>query len=412
VCAPSLRFNLVANEGFADWTPTLCELRMSNELSKKFSLLGAALAASLAACSGSGTETTQTLVVSPRGNDSNAGTEAAPFRSLKQALSVAKPGNRVQLENGSYDQASGETWAYTPSADVTITGDAEEQTLLQAPPRGSAGNLAALEAGSGLTLENVSLVGFDVGVDVAATARVSVHHVVIRDGRTAVQITGGDCAIDIADTTLSIVEGDGAALKLSDSSQPNQVSLEHASVTGGVFVTDDAATLSIADSQLDGNLSNAGVNFSGATLDIERSQIRALAAPYGISLRRGALSLSEASVEGGNYAVYQLSGSSKLRKSQLSSYASIGFYFAAGQVDLGTQAEAGNNAFTGRSGSSSAFGIYVDTGTAPVTSSNTSFDGVVPPAGVVQAGDAEIAQPGEYFITPGQSMQFFDVAEP
>ena len=70
------------------------------------------------------------------------------------------------------------------------------------------------------------------------------------------------------------------------------------------------------------------------------------------------------------------------------------------------------NAFVGREGASGAFGIYVDNGAAPATASNTSFDGVTPPASVVQAGQSEIAEPGAYFVTPGQRLTFFRVAEP
>jgi Protein of unknown function (DUF1565) len=384
---------------------------MSNPPSK-FSLLGAVLAASVSGCSGSGVERTPTLVVSPRGVDSNAGSAAAPFRSLKQALKVAQAGDSIRLENGIYSQASGETWAYAAAQDVTIAGEDAARTLLQAPPTDATSLVVALLASAKLTLENLSLTGFDVALDVQTPAQVSLQHVVIRDGRSGVQVDGNDCKLEIADTTLSILDGDGTALKLSDSSQRGQIRLERDTVTGGVFVADPSAALSIDDTTIDGNASNAAVNFSGAMLDIARSQIRAAAAPYGISLRSGALSLSETSVEGGNYALYQLTGSSTLRKTQLLSYASIGLYFAGGHVDLGTETEAGDNELTGRAGSSNAFGIYVDTGTAPVTCSNTSFDGVVPPAGTVQADAQEIAQPGQYFITPGQSMQFFDVATP
>ena len=58
-----------------------------------------------------------------------------------------------------------------------------------------------------------------------------------------------------------------------------------------------------------------------------------------------------------------------------------------------------------------AFGIYVATGTQPATASDTSFNGVTPPASVVQAGERELAEPGAYFLTPGQRVTFFRVAD-
>jgi len=385
----------------------------------KFSLLGATAVACLVGCSGATAEPAPGLLVSPRGLDSNAGSESAPFRSLKQALLVAKPGDTVRLENGTYDAADGETWDYAAAAGVTISGESAEQTLLQAPlpdggfvpdmPVAAESQVIALQASSKLTLQNLSLVGFYQGLEFTAPAQVALRHVVIRDGITALQILASDCQVELEDTTLSILEGEGSALKLIDTSQGGQISLKRATVTGGVFVAGADAKLSIDDSTLDGNSKNAAVNFAGATLEIAGSRLRSAAAPYAISMHGGALSLEGTSVEGGNYALYQLGGSSKLRNTQLLNYASIGLYFAAGNLDLGTAIEAGNNSLTDRGGGTEALGIYVDTGTAPVTSSNTSFDGVVPPAGTVQAGVDEIVAPGEYFITPGQSMQFFDV---
>src|SRR5882757_9566913 len=99
----------------------------------KLSVFGAVALACLAGCSGATPEPTPAFVVGPRGLDSNAGTKSAPFRSLKQALLVAKPGDTVQLENGTYDEADGETWDYAAADGVTIAGEDAEQTLLQAP---------------------------------------------------------------------------------------------------------------------------------------------------------------------------------------------------------------------------------------------------------------------------------------
>ncbi len=298
------------------------------------------------------------IVVSPRGDDDATGTATAPFRTLKRALATAMPGSTIRLENGTYDAANGEVWDYQ-TRDITLEGESTASTILSGPVLGEAGFSArALRAGGNLQLRGLSLVGFDLALVVESPA-----------------------TVEIAD----------------------------ASVRGGVFVSDPSSSLSIAGSTLEGNALNAAVNFAGSKLDITGSQIHAGAAPYAVSLRAGSLSLSASNVDGGNYGVYQLAGASTLRQAQVSDYSSIGLYFASGVVDLGSAIEAGDNAFVGRAGSDS-FGVYVD-GTAPVTCSNTSFDGVVPAAGTVQAGATEIAEPGRYFITPGQSMLFFDAPE-
>ena len=139
------------------------------------------------------------------------------------------------------------------------------------------------------------------------------------------------------------------------------------------------------------------------------SHFNALTAPYGIGLRAGTMSLEDVTVQGNQYSVYQIAGTSKLRNTKLQGYSSIGFYFAKGDLDLGTATDAGDNLFLAAS-STDTFGIYVDTDTSPLSCSNTSFDGVFPPTGVVQAGLAGLlTQPGEYILTPGKAITFFSV---
>ncbi len=313
----------------------------------------------LSACSGApAPRSDSAIVVDTRGNDSGAGTVASPFRTLKRALSVATAGATIRLEAGDYSSSSDEGWDYTVPEGVTLRGDSAQSTRLLGP---AADGGPALVASDGLRLEQLQLTGFD----------------------TALEQT-----------------------------EPGEVTLSQVRLGGDVLVDAPGSTLHVEGSELEGGTASGAVNFSGAQLDIQGSDLRAGASPYGISLRAGALTLTDSSISGGNYGVYQLSGSSSLRRTELSDYASIGFYFASGALDLGSDTEAGDNAFVNRTGASGAFGIYVDTGSQPATASNTSFNGVTPPASVVQAGDSEIAEPGEYFLTPGERLTFFRVAEP
>jgi hypothetical protein len=343
-------------------TPSEGMARRRHSTSAVAATVAWALPTLLCGCSGSaGTAAppdSSAIVVSPSGDDTAAGNAAAPFRTLKRALAAATPGSTIQLRDGTYDAASGETWQYEVPSDVTLTGESRAATILSGS--GSAdGALAptALRASGNLQLRSLSLVAFQPGLDVATSAHIEIHD---------------------------------------------------AALLGGVMVNDASSSLSIDGSTLEGT--NAAVNFAGTRLDIKDSQIHAGTGAYGISLRAGTLTLTDSSIDGGNYGVYQLAGKSTLRRANITDYASIGLYFANGAVDLGRATEAGDNAFVGRAGTN-GFGIYVDTDTTPVTCSNTSFDGVVPPAGTVQAGTTEIAEPGAYFITPGQRMQFFDVPE-
>lgn len=146
-----------------------------------------------------------------------------------------------------------------------------------------------------------------------------------------------------------------------------------------------------------------------AELTLEGVTIRSTPdAAYGISLQAGRLTLDDCDISGGRYGLYQLAGSSRLRRTELTDYGSIGLYLAEGSLDLGTASEAGDNAFSAPT-NTDGFGLYVDTGAAPISASNTSFNGVMPPAGVVRADARDVAAPGAYLLTPGVSIAFFRV---
>ena len=84
------------------------------------------------------------------------------------------------------------------------------------------------------------------------------------------------------------------------------------------------------------------------------------------------------------------------------------FYLAQGTLDLGTATEPGDDSFSSSTTGPTVFGLYVDGVTQPVTSSNTTFNGVEPPAGTQAAPAADpIAVPGEYFINDGTTMSFW-----
>ena len=298
------------------------------------------------------------IVVSPRGNDSASGNAAAPFRSLKRALATAKSGSTIRLESGTYAAESGETWDYELPSNITLLGEDTATTILAAPATSTDGAvLKAFRASGDLRLQKLSLIGFQHSLDVEVTA---------------------------------------------------QVEIDDAELHGDVFINAAGSSLTLERVSIEGK--NAAINFFGESLSIADSELHAGTGSYGISLRSGTLSLMSSSVEGGNYGVYQLAGASRLRQARIIDFGSVGFYLAAGSLDLGSATESGDNAFEGRA-NTEAFGLYVDTGTAPVTCSNTSFNGVVPPAGTVQADTADVSEPHQYVITPGQSVQFFDAAK-
>jgi len=374
------------------------------------------------------------ITVGPAGDDASLGTRSAPFRSLKQALLVAGAGDTCLLQNGTYAATSGETWGYALPEPLTIEGESFAQTILEGPEQTSPGapqaGTPALAPSADLSLAQLSLTGFDVAVAATGPAQLSLQDVVI-DGKSGVvaegdgsslKLTGGSidasdfavqlgdtcsgCSLSIDSTTLT-ESGDGPVVQVSKAAQHSQLSLTQAQIVGGVLVLDPTATVTLSGGVLTGGGVAPGLDFAGATLEANGSAFRAASAPYGLSLRAGTISLSDATVEGNQYGVYQLGGSSKVRGSKISGYASIGIYFATGNMDLGTATEAGNNTFVG--GSDNAYGIYVDTNTSPPTCSNTSFDGMVPDPGMVQAGIDLLFAPSEYVLAATKTITFFRV---
>jgi nitrous oxidase accessory protein NosD len=72
------------------------------------------------------TQYAKTWVVSPKGDDSAAGSADAPFRSINKAVSVAGPGDLVRVLAGTYDERvviGAKAKAGTESAKITLQGE-------------------------------------------------------------------------------------------------------------------------------------------------------------------------------------------------------------------------------------------------------------------------------------------------
>lgn len=96
--------------------------------------------------------------VSPTGSDSNPGTQAAPFRSIEHAASVAGPGTTVHVAPGTYTQEVYTDVSGTASAPITFVSDTRWGARL-AP--------SAVDAHSGYSIwyndgTYVNIVGFNI----------------------------------------------------------------------------------------------------------------------------------------------------------------------------------------------------------------------------------------------------------
>jgi hypothetical protein len=378
------------------------------------------------------------ITSAPAGADTNVGTDDAPFRTVKRAVEVAGTGDTIQLLDGLYDAKAGETWSYTLPASLTIVGQSMAATNLFGPLEdgASAPGTIGFLAPAGLAMKNLTLSSFDTAVAASGPGALTLDDVVVRDGQTAavradaagvtVTVTGGalgaqqdaillgdhctPCALEVTNASLSGGLTDGHTVEISLKAAGSQAILRQVDVHGDLSVLADAATLSVSASSIkeSGTDARGTINFGGRALDVTDSTITLNADNFGINFGGETLTLSGVTIEGGHYGVYQLQGSAKLRGTKIRDYGYIGYYLAQGDLDLGTATEPGDDAFSSGATGPAVFGLYVDGITHPVTSSNTTFNGVEPPAGTQAAGVAEpLAVPGEYFLNNGKTMSFW-----
>ncbi|MEA2695956.1 MAG: hypothetical protein QOI66_227 [Myxococcales bacterium] len=408
------------------------------------------------------------ITASPAGadGDANWGSAAAPFRTLKRALAVAGPGDTVNLLDGLYDGASGESWDYQTPPQVSIVGQSRAGTILRGPagaggspdPPSPSPSISGVRPGDGLTLRTLSLAGFQHAVSVEVTAAVTLDEVDITGAQdeaiviapaaqgstltvqgaawsivstaasgisadapgAAVTVNGGTikaahhgiafgehcaaCRLDLQGTAVTSGGDDNHAVFVlaSDTALGTRTEVASAIFNGDIFVDDSSATLSVTGTSVVEAFANNGIYFNGAQLAVKDSTITVTSPYYGVQLQGGVMTLSGVTIDGGTYGIYHSAGTATLRGTTIKNFAYVGYYLSTGDLDLGTKDETGGNTF---SGPDNGYGLYVARlGPAkPVTCSNTSFNGELPlPGDVTGAVDLK----GRFFINVGEVVSF------
>jgi hypothetical protein len=126
----------------------------------------------------------------PIGVDSDDGTFAAPYRSLKQALSVAGSGDTVQLLDGTYDAADGEDWKAALPDKLTLVGETTDGTVVNGFAVGVPTNAYPLVPLGDATIGTLTVQGFANAVHLHAPGNVSLTDVVLAAS------TGYDVALE------------------------------------------------------------------------------------------------------------------------------------------------------------------------------------------------------------------------
>lgn len=145
----------------------------------------------------------QIIYVDPRsGNDQNGqGNQNSPFKTITQALMIAKPKSLIMLNSGTYNEQSGETFPLILTNQVTIQGNPKLQGR-NINIEGSGFFLSRTAAGQNVTIAAIDKAGGIMGVTVtnphnrghgiwieSANPIIS-GNTLIRNGNTGVSVNG------------------------------------------------------------------------------------------------------------------------------------------------------------------------------------------------------------------------------
>ncbi len=161
------------------------------------------------------------------GDDTNPGTMAAPLKTLKKGLSLAKPGDNVYLLAGTYDTANGESFPESIPDGVKVLGVGAADGGSGARIQGATPTGLVFVKGGGLG--NLTVSGFQTAISATQGAQ-NVSALRVDKGLKAVGLALD--ASGTADVTVNgfTMGGGGLAVKAAGTAK---VAVNGASVTGG-----------------------------------------------------------------------------------------------------------------------------------------------------------------------------------
>ena len=406
----------------------------------------------------------------PTGADTNTGSAVSPFLTLKQAILVADVGDTIHLLDGTYNSKGGETWGYVIPENLTIVGDTTTGTVIDGG--GATNNPNGINASAAVTLKTLTLQHFYYGIDMklpsskltmqdvvlggnsstaiyveqaAAGATVNIlgkNGLIDQPGQSAIGVYNApNVTVNITDATLQggsyVVEfsyncsacklnvsggtikqlADYGAIYMSVSSNAvgSTAVLDKATIIGNITDSDAKGTMTITGSTITQKYGN-GIDFSGLALSMANTSITMSAANPGIyfSGAQSTMSLSNVTVTGGGYGIQQsgTGSSAKLRGTTITGTAYDAYYLTAGDLDLGTATESGDNVLGAPSSTSYwCLDVYRSQGASsgnPVTCSGTTLNGQAPSPATIDASAGVISvQPQRYYLATGNKLIFY-----
>lgn len=410
------------------------------------------------------------ITAGPTGADTNAGSAASPFLTLKQAMLVADVGDTIHLMDGTYSIKSGETWGYVLPANLTIEGDSTAGTVIDGV--GATNNPNGFNAPTALTLKTLTAQHFYYGVDMqkptstltlqdvqlggnantaiyveqaatGSTVNVSGQKSLIdQPGETAILVYnapnttvnvtdatlqggsyvinyGYDCAgckLNLSNATIKELSSYSAIyISVSSNASGTATTIDKSTVVGNIYYNDAKGSMTITGSNITQKSGN-GIDFGGLAMAMTNTTVTMSAANDGIAFSgtQATMVLSNVTVTGGGYGIQQsgAGSSAKLRGTTIQGTAYDAYILRAGDLDLGTDTDSGGNVLSAPTGTSYwCLDIYRPQGAAagnPVTCSGTTLNGLAPNPGTIDASAGTVSlQPQRYYVATGNKLIFY-----
>ena len=410
------------------------------------------------------------ITAGPTGADTNAGSAGSPFLTLKQAILVADTGDTIHLMDGTYNAKGGETWGYVIPNNLTIVGDSTAGTIIDGV--GATTNPNGFNASTGLSLSTLTLQHFYYGIDMKLpSSTLSLQDVVLggnsqtaiyveqaatgstvtiagknglidQPGQEAISVyyapnvtvnitdatvQGGSYVIDFSGncsgsklnisgaTIKELATYDAIYLAISSNAVGTTATLANATVVGTIYDSDPKGSLTITGSTLTQKYGDE-IDFSALNLSVATSTITMTAANTGISFTgtQATMSLDTVTITGGGYGIQQsgTGSSAKVRGTTIQTTNYDDYYLTAGDLDLGTGTDSGDNTLGAPTSTSYyCLDIYRPQGAAagnPVTCSGTTLNGQAPSPATIDASAGTInVQPQRYYLSTGNKLIFY-----
>ncbi len=406
----------------------------------------------------------------PLGADTNAGSAGSPFLTLKQAMLVADVDDTIHLMDGTYNTKGGETWGYVIPDNLTIVGDSTAGTVIDGV--GATNNPNGLNASTAVTLKTLTLQHFYYGVDMKEPASTLTMQDVVLAGNsnTAIYVeqaaTGStvnvlgkaglidqpsqnaitvynapSVAVNITDATVragnyaiyfvyncsagklnvsgatieQLANSNAIYMGISSNAVGTTAVLDNATVIGNITDTDPKGTLTITGSNITQKNGN-GMDFSALSLVMANSTLTMSSSSTGIYFSgiQSTMSLTSVTVTGGGYGIQQTGAgsSAKLRGTTIQGTAYHAYYLTAGDLDLGTATESGDDVISAPT-NTSYWCLYISrpqgaSAGNPVTCSGTTLNGLAPSPGTIDASAGTISlAPQRYYVSTGNQLIFY-----